>query len=228
MTMLPRPCGPGGDSSGAFDVAGDVEVPVSAPTWCRRRRRARRGWRGEFAVAEEAPLRQTPTRCLRCRKIDEEKDEDEFAEADACGARRSSLRNVLRGAAGKRNERPMTERKDSASVMATIPRRMALPMRRAIRMATRMSPAAARDIAGRKFCETDESGRIGDDNVGVAQADESDKEADAAAVPYLRQSGMPLTICSRILVSVRMRRGKPERKDDTRASPGYARPRTME
>src|SRR6266849_6820300 len=77
-----------------------------------------------------------------------------------------------------------------ARVIATMPRRMALPTRRTIRTAMRASPAAARSTCGSETLPSPtRSSGIGDDDVCVAQTDEGDEKADACSGAVLEAIG---------------------------------------
>ena len=65
----------------------------------------------------------------------------------------------------------------------------------------------------RETSEANESSGVRDHQLGIAQADEGDEHSDAEAVECLRQSGMPLTICSRTRVTVSSKNSTPEKKN---------------
>ncbi len=90
------------------------------------------------------------------------------------------------------------------SVIATIPSRIALPTFRAIRIAISTTPTAARITCGSDVLPsaTNVDG-FATMIPALRKPTKAMKRPMPAAVPYFRQSGMPLTICSRMFVSVR-------------------------
>jgi len=113
-------------------------------------RRARLA-RGEFAVAQEAAFFADPDESADVvEEIDEKKTKINSPRPMLAAARRSSLRNVPEGCGSEKKFAGQCARPRGipARVMATMPMRMALPMRRAIRMAMRIRPRAARRTWG--------------------------------------------------------------------------------
>ena len=110
------------------------------------------------------------------------------------------------------------------SVMATMPIRIALPTRRAMRMAINRTPTVARITCGSDiFPRPTNVDGFATMMFALRKPTKAMKSPMPAAVPYLRQSGMPFTICSRTFVSVRTRNRSPEsRTTAQRRLPGHA------
>jgi hypothetical protein len=174
----------GGDSGGALDVAGDgggAGESAEHSAECVGEKGA--AGAGEFAVAEEAAFFADANEGADVvEEIDEEKDEDEFAEADAGGGAEVEFQKCAGGMReGEEMVRPVAEAERNAekSDGDDTDKDGAADAPGHQNSDENQAQSCEKNLRIGDFADADEGGAIGDDDFCVAQPDESDEEADA-------------------------------------------------
>ena len=184
----------GGDSGGAFDVAGDGgSSGEGAEHGAEGVRDQRAAGPREFAVAQETAFFADADQSSDVvEEIDKEKDEDEFTKADACGGAEVQLEERAGGMRqGEKMRGPLTEaeRNSRESDDHDAEENGAGDAARHQDGHENKSGGGEKDLWVGSLAQADEGGRVGDDDFCVTQADEGDEEADACRGAVLEAIG---------------------------------------